>query len=71
MSEIDSFVQETAAKYTNEELVKRVLDVTNLNLELLALLKVLTSDSSSPSVRAEARSHSRSLIRTLDEHFEE
>lgn len=71
MSEIDSFVQETAAKYTNEELVKRVLDVTNLNLELLALLKVLTSDSSSPSVRAEARSHSRDLIRTLDEHFEE
>lgn len=71
MSEIDSFVRDTAAKYTNEELVKRVLDVTNLNLELLALLKVLTSDSSSPSVRAEARSHSRDLIRTLDEHFEE
>ena len=71
MSEIDTFVQETAAKYTNEELVKRVLDVTNLNLELLALLKVLTSDSSSASVRAEARSHARDLIRTLDEHFEE
>ena len=71
MSEIDTFVRETAAKYTNEELVKRVLDVTNLNLELLALLKVLTSDSSSPSVRAEARSHARDLIRTLDEHFEE
>lgn len=65
------FIATIAKQHTNEELVKRVLDVTNLNLELLALVKVLTSDSSSASVRAEARSHARDLIRSLDEHFTE
>lgn len=71
MSETETFVKETAAKYTKEELVQRVLDVSNLNLEVFALLKVLTSDGSSPAIRAQARSHARDLIRTIDEHFEE
>lgn len=65
------FAAAIAKKHTKEELVKRVLNVTNVNLELLALLKVLTSDSSSAPVRAEARSHARDMIRQLDEHFSE
>lgn len=65
------YADNIAKKHSKADLVKRVLDTTSLNLELLSLLKVLTSDGSSSAIRAEARSHARDLIRSLDETFTE